>query len=627
MSQSAPSNNTQCPKEAEHHPSAAPPSKSHKSSNQLQINYLARQCADDLPLITRDDTLPNIAALLTSYGQVLDRHESLARNLGAVPLGPILIKRFERCFEAPPKIIASHSKGALSSNTAPEHEAAPQLTWLDIVDFARSHPAQFTLSTFSEGRRVCQFYYPQKQVRVQISEEDFLFISSGRCQDLIPPLPIWEDEEKEVGTCEILEKSLRELTNAADMIAARTRQLSHRLKGRRMAILERRAGEGSEANNGNSNNNNNNNNNSADDVQHDTVQHQSLSTPSTSVHSGFVAVNTQPRPQTNGKASNSSDAADSNSAGAAIRADLLKHFQSLPHNQAAVRSDARRSSIAPSGSWATSPAQQAPTRPYSTSVSPAPAASAPPFPSDPLSHYITDAPRASTSGPGLNAPMPLKHNFSRPLPPALESSQPFRALCQVHMDGLPRGCTKKHARCHWRDVTRDEIADLDSARDDDGSGIGGESHDAETNGVSGHARAEYDDEDEEDGSTPLDDLEALARSADNERAERERAFHASRDEDQSPAHGMVQSGGVGKHTAPEYPGVHSLLADLASAAGESRSMEGTKATNGDVEMGDVGSSREEDRGIGGRAAEHERALVNGNHEVASGHAWVAKSPV
>ena len=118
------------------------------------------------------------------------------------------------------------------------------MTWLEVMHFAQAHPSQFTLSTFSEGRRVCQFYYPQKQVRVQVNEEDYLFIRSGRCQDLIPPLPIWEDEEKEVGTCEILEKTLRDLTTAADMIAARTRQLSHRLKGRRMAIMERRAGEG-----------------------------------------------------------------------------------------------------------------------------------------------------------------------------------------------------------------------------------------------------------------------------------------------------------------------------------------------------------------------------------------------
>lgn len=219
---------------------SAPPAKK-TTSQQLSINYLARQSQEDLPLVNKDDTLPNLLHLLSSYGNILDRHESLASNLGARPLGPILIKRFERCFEQPPKVVASHHKGAASDPETSPH----QITWLEVIEFARSHPGQFTLSTFSEGKRVCQFYYPQKQLRVQISEEDFLFINSGRCQELIPPLPIWEDEEKEVGTCDVLEAKLKELTNAADMIAARTRQLSHRLKGRRAAILERRAEGGS----------------------------------------------------------------------------------------------------------------------------------------------------------------------------------------------------------------------------------------------------------------------------------------------------------------------------------------------------------------------------------------------
>ncbi|KAF7197992.1 hypothetical protein HII31_00706 [Pseudocercospora fuligena] len=219
---------------------SAPAPKAAKTSNQLSINYLARQSPEDLPLINKDDTLPNLIHLLSAYSNILDRHESLASNLGARPLGPILIKRFERCFDAPPKVVASHHKNA-SGNPDDSH----QITWLEVIEFARSHPSQFTLSTFSEGRRVCQFYYPQKQLRVQISEEDFLFINSGRCQELIPPLPIWEDEEKEVGTCDVLEAKLKELTNVADMVAARTRQLSHRLKGRRAAILERRAEGGS----------------------------------------------------------------------------------------------------------------------------------------------------------------------------------------------------------------------------------------------------------------------------------------------------------------------------------------------------------------------------------------------
>ncbi|KEQ61987.1 uncharacterized protein M437DRAFT_9673, partial [Aureobasidium melanogenum CBS 110374] len=344
--------------------------KTNNVSSQLQINYIARQCIDDLPFISKEDTLPGMLETLSSYTQVLDRHESLASNLGARPLGPILIKRFERCFDAPPRVIASHSHARESD--------LPQVTWLDVVHFAQAHPSQFTLSTFSEGRRVCQFYYPQKQVRVQISEEDFLFINSGRCQDLIPPLPIWEDEEKEVATCELVEKALRDLTAAADSVAARTRQLAHRLKGRRMAILERRSTEESHNN----------------QVQQQAVPPSFVSSNSTSV-------------------------------------------SPVPTNVAAIAAAA---------------AAQA-------------------------SHYVRD--ESPQSQP--------RHNFSKPLPPSQEVSQPYRTICQAHMESLPRGsrvmppcdrcrrlkmdclknlsscggCTKKHARCHWKDVSREEVQGLD----------------------------------------------------------------------------------------------------------------------------------------------------------------------
>ena len=137
----------------EHHAAQAPPPKTAKTSNHLQINYLARQCNEDLPLISNDDTLPSLLTLLGDYQGVLDRHESMACNLGARPLGPILIKRFERLFDGPPRVIKSH---AVKENV--------NVTWLDVVEFARNKPEQFTLGQMSEGVRVCQFY--TKQCRV-----------------------------------------------------------------------------------------------------------------------------------------------------------------------------------------------------------------------------------------------------------------------------------------------------------------------------------------------------------------------------------------------------------------------------------------------------------------------------
>ncbi|EME47562.1 hypothetical protein DOTSEDRAFT_69494 [Dothistroma septosporum NZE10] len=530
-----------------------PPPKSAKTGSQLSINYLARQSHDDLPLINKEDALPNLLHLLSAYSNILDRHESLASNLGARPLGPILIKRFERCFETAPKVVATHQK-----NSSGNPEDGSQITWLEVIEFARSHPSQFTLSTFSEGKRVCQFYYPQKQLRVQISEEDFLFINSGRCQELIPPLPIWEDEEKEVGTCDVLEAKLKELTNAADMVAARTRQLSHRLKGRRAAILERRAegGSGTPA--------------KANAVQTTTA-------PSSSSGSSFVAVNSSNGPSTN-DGTRPEPVQPSLGSSAAVRNELLRHFESLPHNQGSGRPQGRHYSVA----------EQSAPRPSevvinhhdgvdsnASSLSPVPpnafnnetlpyaaGDSIVPSRTQSVSHVTTQGHRSSFSvGGGTvynGSHVPMKHNFSRPLPPALESSQPFRPLCQAHMDGLPRGqrvlppcdrcrrlrmdcvknltscagCTRKHARCHWRDVSRDELGALDHLMDSVYPASMGDSPSHESahgngylNGGSEAARSESgenrNEDSDEDDSNPLEDLEALDAKEEQEMQIRE----------------------------------------------------------------------------------------------------------
>lgn len=426
--------------------------KTNNVSSQLQINYIARQCIDDLPFISKEDTLPGMLETLSSYTQVLDRHESLASNLGARPLGPILIKRFERCFDAPPRVIASHSHARESD--------LPQVTWLDVVHFAHAHPSQFTLSTFSEGRRVCQFYYPQKQVRVQISEEDFLFINSGRCQDLIPPLPIWEDEEKEVATCELVEKALRDLTAAADSVAARTRQLAHRLKGRRMAILERR---------------------STEESHNNQVQQQAVAPSFVSVNNSNQQPVAQQPQQQHPQSPEKVDPALN------IRNDLLKHFQSLPKQVPQQLNNPRISSV--QQQQPQSPPFQTPQnfnqqhRPTLESTS----NSVSPVPTNVAAIAAAAAAQASNYVRDESPQSQPRHNFSKPLPPSQEVSQPYRTICQTHMESLPRGsrimppcdrcrrlkmdclknlsscggCTKKHARCHWKEVSREEVQGLD----------------------------------------------------------------------------------------------------------------------------------------------------------------------
>ncbi len=171
------------------------------TTNHLQINYLVRQHTEDIPLVTVSDKLPEIARLLGEYDGVLQRHESLAGNLGARPVGPILIKRFEKMFDGPPKILKSHAKDS-------------KVTWLDVAEFAQNNPKQFNLERSRNGIRVCQFY--TKQCRVEISEEDFVLIASGHPQKLIPPQPIREDETKELGVMDLLDRNLGQVIQLAD---------------------------------------------------------------------------------------------------------------------------------------------------------------------------------------------------------------------------------------------------------------------------------------------------------------------------------------------------------------------------------------------------------------------------
>lgn len=171
-------------------------------ANHLHINYLARQYQENLPLVSTDDSLHTILRLIGEYDGVLQRHESIAGNLGACPLGPILMKRFERLFDGPPRVLKSHGKDG------------GNVTWLDVIEFAKNKPEQFNLERTRNGVRVCQFY--TKQCRVEISEEDYVLIASGMPQKLIPQQPIDEDEEKELGALEILEKNLQQIIQMAD---------------------------------------------------------------------------------------------------------------------------------------------------------------------------------------------------------------------------------------------------------------------------------------------------------------------------------------------------------------------------------------------------------------------------
>ncbi|KAL8705397.1 MAG: hypothetical protein Q9201_001469 [Fulgogasparrea decipioides] len=429
-------------------------------SNHLQINYLARQYQEILPLISVDDSLPALLTIIGDYDGVLHRHESMAGNLGARPLGPILIKRFERLFEGPPKVLKSHGKEGTT------------VGWLDVVEFARNKPEQFNLEKMRDGVRVCQFY--TKQSRVEISEDDYQLIASGMPQKLIPPQPIAEDEEKELGTLEILEKNLGHVVQLADQVSARARQLNHRLKNRKNAIISRREAEAaasddlaarSPASSGNPRSG-----------QSNGEQRSSISPPS-----GFVAVNQRtlnqdarsdygfyngssslPEPVLSGKLPNGTAI---HSASAATRAELLSKF--FTNSERAAAPDQDQSRLAMSGRPVSSGKVKLKHGSDSNidsgnallhSGSPVPI---PHTPSNLLPYSKSTQPdRFDDSGPYKSDMMARMEQLNRG-----DRVQPPCDRCRrLHMDCLKNltacmGCTKKHAKCSWKEVTGQELVD------------------------------------------------------------------------------------------------------------------------------------------------------------------------
>ncbi|KAL7777646.1 hypothetical protein CFE70_004313 [Pyrenophora teres f. teres 0-1] len=442
--------------------------------NHLQINYLARHLEEDLPLITNDDTLPNILSLLSDYQGVLDRHESMACNLGARPLGPILIKRFERLFDGPPRVLKSHGKDGTN------------VTWLDVVEFARNKPEQFQLDQMSEGVRVCQFY--TKQCRVQISEEDFVLISSGIPQKMIPPQPIIEDEEKELGTMEILEKNLSQICSLADQVAARTRQLNHRLKGRKQAILDRRATASPAPQLPRPTSPSNvalMNGGSAVSTSGYTQGHGQSSQTSPGGSGGFVAVNARQHHESNGHGHSHSRGHGSSST---TRHELLSKFHTLserrPSHPLHNNPDARAQSVGHTISHPSTPSA-VPARP---APKPTETSQASQQPIGRPSHPLNESELHSM----MNSPVPIPNTPSNLLPassqrasqqPEKDDGGPFKVemvhrmeslakgdriippcdRCRrLHMDCLKNltacmGCTKKHAKCSWKEVREGEL--------------------------------------------------------------------------------------------------------------------------------------------------------------------------
>ncbi|KAI1472325.1 uncharacterized protein F4812DRAFT_8927 [Daldinia caldariorum] len=195
------------------------------------INYLSKAHSVKLKLIQGDsDTFSDVLTLVNEYEGVLNRHESLASNLGAKLTGSRLLKAMEGAFE-----------GSITT-TPPQTIFSPDpVTWLDIVEFAKAKPGEFVLTPSPNGGRCCQF--PLKGIQVEIGEDDWRLIVSGALDRfrLVPPQPLEEDETAELATLEIVEQRLQVLIKKADEVARRARQLNYHLSGRKASIHARRA--------------------------------------------------------------------------------------------------------------------------------------------------------------------------------------------------------------------------------------------------------------------------------------------------------------------------------------------------------------------------------------------------
>lgn len=326
------------------------------------------------------------------FAGVLNRHESLASVLGAKLNGPRMLKGIDGFFE-----------GTINTNPPQSMFTPNTVTWLDVVEFAKSKPNDFVLTTLPNGTRGCQFHL--KGFQVEIIEDDWRLIVSGSmdgmCQAAMQPLA--EDEKIELATLEILDQRLQVLIKKADEVARRARQLNYHLSGRRVAIAGR----------------------------------HSPQQPSNMV-SGFQAVNQF------GRSGGTTPAYD-------LHADLIRQFQALPQH-----SSLRLSSVG----------------------------SIPPTP-------VTLPTAVSTPRTSVQQQV-MTSNGDRPSPghqsePAhRDSEDEYRALVTARIERLPKGaaieppcdrcrrlktpctkqltacqgCTRKHARCTWRQLSEDDIASL-----------------------------------------------------------------------------------------------------------------------------------------------------------------------
>ncbi|KAL7808121.1 hypothetical protein V8C44DRAFT_164979 [Trichoderma aethiopicum] len=405
------------------------------------INFTPRNNSQLLAFLPGDvDTFSDIINIINEYEAAMDRNESLAANLGAKLTGPRFLRGLERFFEGPININSPNPR-------------AQQVTWLDVVTFAKASPNAFSLVSSPDGARCCQFMY--EGLQVEIAEDDWRLISSGALDRFPLEHTFEEDEAAELATLEILDQRALLLHRRAAEVAQRAHTLHQRLELRRQDIARRQQIYGGSS--------------------------------SSSSSASFHAIDHSSRPAIPRPSSSQLD----------IHADLLQQFTMAamqnspptgppPGYQPRPASASSQSPLAP-------PSLEAP--PYhppsgtccaaSTAPSAAESSMAPvPAPlstsaTSPSSATPALTPKSKSRSAATNAlgqvvlPGDPATEVYRPLVlqktdtlnkgdiifPPCDRCRRLRLQCIKHLTAC-RGCTKKHARCNWRNVTDDEAEAL-----------------------------------------------------------------------------------------------------------------------------------------------------------------------
>ncbi|KAF4119881.1 GAL4 [Geosmithia morbida] len=312
---------------------------------------------------------------------VLERNDSFAASLGAKLSGPRLLRAVEKSFESPIKI---------SSPSVFSHS----VTWLDVCNFAKANPSEFLLTILPDGSRCCQFIC--KGMQVEISEDDWRFITSGVLDRIPLEHPLEEDETAELATLDILEKRASALWHRADEVSARSRILHHRLGQRRQEIQRRQQ----------------------------THKDGGASGPR------FPPLDQPARPSPQHSSYD-------------IHADLLQQFMAASETPSAWRP---ASALGISHGQA-SPSTLATQQPHRASLSGRP------------STAVSDADAYSEKSRLLMTQKIDKLMRAEPIVPPCDRCRRLKLECVKYLSAC-QGCTKKHAKCSWRVMSDDESAEL-----------------------------------------------------------------------------------------------------------------------------------------------------------------------